>query len=151
MKKGREAKIWESVTADMMSEEEKRGETYVRHQPEYRSDKFTSFINKLDERYYKKKSVHARYKRSVGTPTKKSLPTGIHKWLVKPVQSAEQPGQSAEQLPGQSAEQLPGQSAEQLPGHSAEQLPGQSAGRSAEIGDESSNSDNYDSSESESY
>ena len=60
VKKGKEKKVWESITVDMMSDEEKRGDMYVCHQPEYRSEKFTSFLNKLDERCSKKHTSHSR-------------------------------------------------------------------------------------------
>ena len=75
----------------MMSDEEKRGDTYVRHQPEYRSDKFTEFLDKLDERCSKKQTSHSRYKRCIGTPTKKSAPSGIQKWMVKPATTSTEP------------------------------------------------------------
>jgi hypothetical protein len=71
------------VVADMMSDEEKRGEEYVRHQPEYRSERFNSFLDKLDLRGSKKQSSHSRFKRSIGTPIKKAVPVGIQKWMVK--------------------------------------------------------------------
>ena len=66
-----------------MSEEEKRDDVYIRHQPEYRSNEFTAFLNKLDERSSKKQSNHSRYKRTIGTPVKKTPPAGIQKWLTK--------------------------------------------------------------------
>ena len=44
VKKGKEAKFWNDVTVDMMSDEEKRGELYVRHQPTYRSNTLNSEI-----------------------------------------------------------------------------------------------------------
>ena len=72
----------------MMSDEEKRDDVYVRHQPEYRSEKFTAFLNKLDSRSSKKQTSHARYKRSIGTPVKKTPPFGIMKWMTKPTESS---------------------------------------------------------------
>ena len=65
-----------------MSDEEKRDDVYIRHQPDYRSEKFTAFLNKLDERSSRKQSSHARYERSIGTPIKKTLPAGIPRWLT---------------------------------------------------------------------
>lgn len=62
---------------DMMSDEEKRDETYVRHQPEYRSEKFNSFLNKLDTRSTKKQT--GQFQRSLGTPITVRIP----KWMVK--------------------------------------------------------------------
>ena len=47
VKAGREAERWKEVTADMMSDEEKKGVVYVRHRPQYRSDRFNTFIDKL--------------------------------------------------------------------------------------------------------
>ena len=91
MKKGKEFKSWESITADMMSDEEKRGDTYVRHQPDYRSLKFTAFLDKLDERSSRKQSKHARYKRSIGTPVKVAPPAGTEKWVMKSVEEDELP------------------------------------------------------------
>ena len=82
--------MWKNVTAEMMSDEEKCDDTYVRHQPEYRSEKFTSFLNKLDERCSKKQTSHARYKRSIGSPSKTVPPTGIEKWMTKSTEEAEQ-------------------------------------------------------------
>ena len=67
----------------MMSDEERRDDVYVRHQPEYRSEKFTSFLNKLDDRCSKKQTSHSRYKRTMGTPQKKSPPTSAPKWMLK--------------------------------------------------------------------
>lgn len=67
----------------MMSDEEKRGDIYVRHQPTYRSEKLGAFLDKLDERSSKKESTHAKYKRAVGTPLKKNAPSGIDKWMMK--------------------------------------------------------------------
>ena len=46
---GNEAKFWVDVTADMMSEEERVGDRYVRHPPSYRSQKRSKFIMKLDQ------------------------------------------------------------------------------------------------------
>lgn len=82
VKKGNETKYWDCVAPEMMSDEEKRGDTYVRHQPEYRSQLFTDFIDKLDERCAKKQSNHARYKRIVGTPCKVPIPAGIKSWMT---------------------------------------------------------------------
>ena len=59
---GTESDKWKSVTPDMMSEGEKREDVYVRHQPEYRSQKLNSFINKLDGRSGRNIAVHAIFK-----------------------------------------------------------------------------------------
>ena len=84
MKAGREAERWKDVTAEMMSDEEKREDVYVRHRPDYRSDRFNSFIDKLDQRCEKKAtSHHARFKRRVGTPLKTPQPQHVKSWMVK--------------------------------------------------------------------
>ena len=84
MKAGREAEKWRDVTAEMMSDEEKRGDVYVRHRPDYRSDRFNTFIDKLDKRCEEKAtSHHARFKRRVGTPLKTPQPQQVKSWMVK--------------------------------------------------------------------
>lgn len=83
MKAGREAERWKDITADMMSDEEKRGDVYVRHRPDYRSDRFNTFIDKLDERSERKSKSHARFKRQVGTPLKTPRPRHIKSWMAK--------------------------------------------------------------------
>ena len=88
-----------------MSDEEKRGDVYVRHRPEYRSDRFNSFIDKLDERCDKKSSHHARFKRCVGTPSKTPQPVHVKSWMVKERATdknahAEQPAELHESVAG---------------------------------------------------
>ena len=83
VRKGRESKHWESVTPDMMSDEEKRGDIYIRHQPHYRSDRFNSFIEKLDERSDNKPSSHARFKREIGSPVIKPNPLNAKPWMLR--------------------------------------------------------------------
>ena len=46
----KEGELWADVTPDMMSEEEKDGDVYIRHQPSYRSNTLNKFIKKLDQR-----------------------------------------------------------------------------------------------------
>lgn len=67
----------------MMSDEEKRDEIYVRHQPTYRSDTLNAFIKKLDKRSAEASTSHAKFPRVVGTPTKKAIPPSTKKWIVK--------------------------------------------------------------------
>ena len=67
----------------MMSDEEKRGSVYIRHQPEYRSETFNLFMNKLDERSCKQGSVHARFQREIGSPVKLPVPAGAKRWMLK--------------------------------------------------------------------
>ena len=69
MKQGKEAKFWNDVTVDMMSDEEKRGEVYVRHQPTYRSDTLNAFIRKLDERSAASSTSHAKFQRVIAGNT----------------------------------------------------------------------------------
>ena len=82
MKSGREAERWREVTAEM-SDEEKRGDVYVRYRPEYRSERFNSFFDKLDEKCEKKSSHLARW-RCVCTPSKTPQPQPLHviSWMV---------------------------------------------------------------------
>ena len=49
LRKRKESDRWNSISPEMMSDEEKRGSVYVRHQPEYRSETFNLFMKKLDE------------------------------------------------------------------------------------------------------
>lgn len=83
LRKGRETKRWNSISPEMMSDEEKRGSVYIRHQPEYRSETFNLFMNKLDERSCKQGSVHARFQREIGSPVKLPVPVGIKTWMLK--------------------------------------------------------------------
>ena len=86
MKEGREASLWGDVTPDMMSEEEKDGEVYVRHAPAYRSNSLNRFISKLDHRLdtdIPNKTSHPSLERRVGSPRDKPVPKGCKKWIVK--------------------------------------------------------------------
>ena len=67
----------------MMSDEEKVGETFVRHPPAYRSDRLNAFINKLDARLSKTTSSHARHPRVLGSPVTKKVPSAAKSWMVK--------------------------------------------------------------------
>lgn len=83
VKSGKERELWKDVTIDMMSDEEKRGEIYVRHPPAYRSTALSKFISKLDNRCDKKMSAHPRVKRNLGTPLRVQTPACAKKWMVK--------------------------------------------------------------------
>ena len=61
----------------------KKGEKYVRHQPHYRSDRYNSFMEKLDERNVKKDSSHAQFTREVGSPVQKTIPENAKLWMLK--------------------------------------------------------------------
>ena len=66
-----------------MSDEEKRGTKYIRHQPCYRSDRFNAFMQKLDERNEKKDSSRARFRREIGSPVKKQIPPNAKPWMLR--------------------------------------------------------------------
>ena len=78
-KEGREAELWADVFPEMMSDEDKEGEVYVRHQPSYRSKALNTFISKLDERLDSSKDRHPRVARRLGSPHKKPAPEGCKK------------------------------------------------------------------------
>ena len=59
-------KLWQDVTPDMTSDEEKIGEKYVHHQPSYHSDSLNKFVTKLDSRSDKKMLAHPRTRRTIG-------------------------------------------------------------------------------------
>lgn len=77
------AKYWKDVTVEMMLDEEKRGEIYVRHQPTYRSDTLNAYIKKLDKCSAEASTFNAKFPRVVGTPTKKAIPPSTKKWIVR--------------------------------------------------------------------
>ena len=79
----REAKLWEDITPDMMSEEEKCDDAYIRHPPSYRSKEMDKFLTKLDKRCEEKMSSHPRIKRRLGSPRKLSVPCHAKKWVIK--------------------------------------------------------------------
>ena len=70
----KERKYWGEVTPDMMSDEEKVGDKYIRHPPSYRSDRLNRFIQKLDSRLESTPSGHARHTRLLGSPVEKEPP-----------------------------------------------------------------------------
>ena len=80
---GKEQFHWKDVTADMMSDEERVGDIYVRHPPSYRSEKFHKFLMKLDEREDTKSNCRARFKRQEGFMVKKVAPINCKPWMVK--------------------------------------------------------------------
>ena len=85
LKDGKEAELWSEVSPEMMSDEEREGEGYVRHQPHYRSLSLNSFIKKLDSRLDSTKGMekHPRLNRRLGSPHEKHIPEGCKKWIVK--------------------------------------------------------------------
>ena len=70
------------MTTDMMSDEERVGDVYVRHPPYYRSGKFHKFLMKLDERAAAKGSHHLRFKRR-GDVVEKIAPLNCKPWMLK--------------------------------------------------------------------
>ena len=87
---GKESELWESITAEMMSEEEEHGDSYIRHQPSYRSKAFSKFIDKLDKRLYSKLSKHPRLERSLGSPQNRAAPDHCKKWMVRAANDEDQ-------------------------------------------------------------
>lgn len=83
MRPGKEQSYWKDVTADMMSDEERVGDIYVRHPPSYRSEKFHKFLMKLDERVATKSNSHARFKRQEGSVVEKIAPVNCKLWMLK--------------------------------------------------------------------
>ena len=81
-------RYWKS-TADMMSDKEKQGSKYIRHQSDYHSERFNSFMNKLDEQNDQQNPSHARFKREIGSPVKKPVPSNAKPWMLKEAGNAE--------------------------------------------------------------
>ena len=70
----------------MMSEEEKDGDVYIRHQPSYRSNTLNKFIKKLDQRLEAdiNRKKHPRLLRTLGSPHKQQIPhLKCKKWTIK--------------------------------------------------------------------
>lgn len=81
----KEKKYWADVTADMMSDEEKIGDEYVRHQPSFRSDRLNRFIQKLERRLESTRSMHARHARVLGSSNSKAK-----SWMIKSMEPVEE-------------------------------------------------------------
>ena len=79
-----ELRFWQDITPDMISEEEKSGVTFVRHQPSYRSDNFNKFLRKLDMRSEKKSGNQPRIPRTMGSPIPTDPPHYMKNWMIKP-------------------------------------------------------------------
>lgn len=73
------------ITPDMMSDEEKVENTYIRHPPSYRSERLQKFLIMLDERAEKSqsKTAHPRIPRQLGSPVTKAAPPHAKKWMKK--------------------------------------------------------------------
>ena len=77
-----EANFWHQITPEMMSDEEKQGEVFIRRQPSYRSQELNKFLSKLDKRYEKKPSHQPRITRVMGSPIIKDVPRFAKRWMV---------------------------------------------------------------------
>ena len=93
-----------------MSDEEKVGDTYVRHPPAYRSDRLNRFIQKLDDRLNSTPSHHARHSRILGSPIEKPVHPRAKSWMIRDRsrnESMEEERLSEEELFGPSDEEEP--------------------------------------------
>ncbi len=77
----KESKRWNELTPEMMSEEEKNEDKFVRHPPSFRSAKVKQFIGKLERRLERKPSLRVR--RVEGSPRSVPIPVGAKKWTFK--------------------------------------------------------------------
>lgn len=74
---------------EFMSDEEKISDNiYIRHPPLYRSEQFSRFLKKLDERADKVLKKHARFERREGSPRDILPPDGVKMWMLKPSEQA---------------------------------------------------------------
>ena len=78
----KEAKYWSDVSAEMMSEEQKVADKYIRHPPLYRSQRLNEFVDKLDHRLSKCLSDRPRISRILGSPHKPTPPMNAKKWTI---------------------------------------------------------------------
>ena len=83
----------------MMSDEEKVGDNYIRHQPSFRSERLNRFILKLDHCLESTPSRHARHTRILGSPVEKTAPVRAKKWMIKPSENADNHEGEAENPP----------------------------------------------------
>ena len=81
--KEKEQEYWKHITPDMMSDEEKKGGVFIRHQPSYRSKALSSFLMKLDRRAAEKSTHQPRSTREVGSPVNRLPPPKCKTWMVK--------------------------------------------------------------------
>lgn len=92
----KERKYWNDVTVDMMSDEERAGEKWVRHRPSYRSELFNRFIDKLDCRAAN--GERARFPRDLGSPRSKNPPTCAKKWMLCQTANIQENGRPSPEL-----------------------------------------------------
>ena len=65
---------------EMMSDEEKVGDKWIRHPPSYRSELFSRFIEKLDSRASDTNCV--RFPRDIGSPRQREAPSTAKAWML---------------------------------------------------------------------
>ena len=75
---------WQQITADMMSDKEREGDSFVRHCPSYPSYALNKFLDKLDNRFNKKSTQQPRMARQLGSPVDKEISTHARSWMIKP-------------------------------------------------------------------
>ena len=109
VKGSKEAKYWSDITPEMMSDEDRVEDKYVRHPPSFRSDKVSRFIHKLDSRLNRKGSDKARFVRVMGSPRMLPPPRNAKQWTI--AQSAH-----VEDIQNTSAEALDSQSSVEADG-----------------------------------
>lgn len=80
-KKSRRIKrLWDGITADMMTEEETGIENnYIRHRQSWRSTRFNKFMEQLDE---DKCAKSLAKQRETGDTIERSPPSGVKSWMV---------------------------------------------------------------------
>lgn len=102
IKSAKEAKQWQLITPEMMSDEELVGDEYIRHPPSYRSVKLNRFLNKLDLRAERNntRTAHPRVPRQLGSPVTKRAPHHAKKWMIskEPESQSHDFGEGSEEL-----------------------------------------------------
>ena len=74
---------WNDITPDMMSEEDRVEDKYIRHPPCYRSGSVQKFVDKLDSRLQKRGPERARIVRVLGSPRICRAPPKAKEWTVQ--------------------------------------------------------------------
>ena len=77
-----EERMWEKVTADMMSEEETDNDEFVRRKPSWSSNLLNSHIKKLEKRVEKGNRKSLARKRKYGTSLDKKPPPNVSAWMM---------------------------------------------------------------------
>ena len=84
-----ETKIWQHVTADMMSEEEPNSDGFIRHQLSWRCEMLNNFFAKLDKRHLKKNKKTLAKKRTYGKEIARQPPPNVPAWMVAKCSTSE--------------------------------------------------------------